>query len=848
MVFSLTIAVSAAETKLNNDGSWTITASGQMNETSMAVKNAFDGDINTYWHTVYTYEGTEVTGHEEPPHDIMVDFGKTVKVSGWRYTPRQDNATGIFFKYNIYASKDGKTFNLIYSGEFPFKAGVKNQQAEKASWGDVEMRAIIISGTETVNGYGTAAEIEFFTGGTGTSVKNGAAYSGKLNGGIKSTITQNNSSNTGSSTGTSSTTGSSAVSGTAINKEDTWVITASSDIGTTVLKAFDGDTSTYWHTAYKTNEDKTAVVSHDECPHTIDIDFGKEMTISGWLYTPRQDNGAGTFLKYNIYKSNNGKTYEKIYTGSFDYKGGSGIARNPQGASWGNQKMKYMRIEVTESLSGYGTAAEITFYTGGTGSTNASGTATDTKKDDTKKDEVATSGRTATDGTAFYDKSGWTAEVNSEMGSCVGRILDGDAATYWHSKYTADGPTITSHDNPPYHLIVTLPKAVLTSGIVLTPRTDNANGRILGADIYVSDTDDGEWFLLKEGMEFENNTIPKEIAFTANLNIKRVWVEITSSNGGYGTLAEFDLMVKKDGIETVKYEDYAANEEQNALYQIPRDQISAEFAGENWNKNLPTNMFDGSDRTFWQTEAIATYDWPVVLTVDLKSVYKLSEVRMLPRQSEDCHGTWLKVTVSGSLDNENWFIIKEGVQFNKDILQKTIAFDKETSVRYIEFQIEEAFASRVSCAEMTFWQSKTAKDEFADANSQQYVLKIGSNVIETTKGSEKTSKEIDVAPYIVNGSTMIPLRGLLEEMGATIEWNGEDETIRVDNGANIIKLQIWNYLVYVYGTQYGDLRYTLLNPPIIKDSRTFIPVRFVSEQLGYNVDWDAATQTITITK
>ena len=383
---------------------------------------------------------------------------------------------------------------------------------------------------------------------------------------------------------------------------------------------------------------------------------------------------------------------------------------------------------------------------------------------------------------------------------------------------------------------------------MLTPRQDNPNGRILGADIYVSDTDDGEWFLLKEGMEFANTTIAKEIAFTANLNIKRVWVEVTTGNGGYGTLAEFDLMVKKDSFETVKFADYAANEEKNALYEIPRDQISAEFAGENWAKNIPQNIFDGSEQTFWQTEGIAAMDWPAVLTVDLKSIYKLKEIRMLPRQSADCHGTWLKLTVSGSTDDENWFIIKEGIEFNKDILMKTITFDEETNVRYLEFQIEDGFASRASCSEMTFWQTKTAKDEFVEMNSQKYILKIGSNTIESDKGGVKSSKEIDVAPYIVNGSTMIPLRGLLEEMGASIEWNGADETIKVNNGSNIIKLQIWNYLVYVYGTQYGDLRYTLLNPPIIKDSRTFIPVRFVSEQLGYNVDWDAATQTITITK
>ena len=45
-----------------------------------------------------------------------------------------------------------------------------------------------------------------------------------------------------------------------------------------------------------------------------------------------------------------------------------------------------------------------------------------------------------------------------------------------------------------------------------------------------------------------------------------------------------------------------------------------------------------------------------------------------------------------------------------------------------------------------------------------------------------------------------------------------------------------------------EVRYTLNVPPKIKDSRTFIPVRFISEQLGYNVEWNGETQEITITK
>jgi type IV secretory pathway component VirB8 len=59
-------------------------------------------------------------------------------------------------------------------------------------------------------------------------------------------------------------------------------------------------------------------------------------------------------------------------------------------------------------------------------------------------------------------------------------------------------------------------------------------------------------------------------------------------------------------------------------------------------------------------------------------------------------------------------------------------------------------------------------------------------------------------------------------------------------------MQIRRKQVYVTNAK-GTVRYSFRTTPIIKDSRTFIPLRFISENLGYNVAWDGETRTITIT-
>ena len=159
----------------------------------------------------------------------------------------------------------------------------------------------------------------------------------------------------------------------------------------------------------------------------------------------------------------------------------------------------------------------------------------------------------------------------------------------------------------------------------------------------------------------------------------------------------------------------------------------------------------------------------------------------------------------------------------------------------------EGYTNKASCAEVTFYQSAGDYKDSKENNFEKYVLKIGSPVIEVTKGGETKNVTLDVSPFIDEGYTLIPLRGLLEEMGASIEWVDKNQSIIVDNSLMKIEFQIWNNIVYVTGGRYGRVRYTLNQEPRIYEGRTFIPLRFCSEHLGYNVLWDGETKTITIT-
>ena len=208
---------------------------------------------------------------------------------------------------------------------------------------------------------------------------------------------------------------------------------------------------------------------------------------------------------------------------------------------------------------------------------------------------------------------------------------------------------------------------------------------------------------------------------------------------------------------------------------------------------------------------------------------------------------WKKVNIWISTDGENWTEIAENISVEQTLAEHAFDFPDGVTARYVEFEITDYEANRASCADINFMQTYEDRVKYG-SGVEKYTLKIDSNIIVTEKSGKVYEKQIDVATYIVNGSTLIPLRGLLEEMGASVSWDGETQTVTVEKGTTKLELQIWSKMVYAETPAYGRVRHTMLNFPVIKDSRTFIPVRFVSEMLGYNVSWDGETKTITINK
>ncbi|MGH2398592.1 MAG: copper amine oxidase N-terminal domain-containing protein, partial [bacterium] len=99
----------------------------------------------------------------------------------------------------------------------------------------------------------------------------------------------------------------------------------------------------------------------------------------------------------------------------------------------------------------------------------------------------------------------------------------------------------------------------------------------------------------------------------------------------------------------------------------------------------------------------------------------------------------------------------------------------------------------------------------------------------------------DQPPVIQGSRVLVPLRGIFEQMGATVEWRPATRTVLAASGSTLVELMIGSRIARVNGNPV-----TLDVPAMIIGGRTLVPLRFISESLGANVQWDAASRTVLI--
>ncbi|CAC9928610.1 copper amine oxidase domain protein [Aedoeadaptatus nemausensis] len=103
----------------------------------------------------------------------------------------------------------------------------------------------------------------------------------------------------------------------------------------------------------------------------------------------------------------------------------------------------------------------------------------------------------------------------------------------------------------------------------------------------------------------------------------------------------------------------------------------------------------------------------------------------------------------------------------------------------------------------------------------------------------------DVNPYIENGRTLVPLRFVSNSLGQDVKWNGKDRTVTVSIGDVRMVYTIDSTAVRVTA---ADRTTTIHSdvPARIKDGRTFVPIRILSELSANPISWDKDRRVVIL--
>jgi len=124
----------------------------------------------------------------------------------------------------------------------------------------------------------------------------------------------------------------------------------------------------------------------------------------------------------------------------------------------------------------------------------------------------------------------------------------------------------------------------------------------------------------------------------------------------------------------------------------------------------------------------------------------------------------------------------------------------------------------------------------------------GSRLPEISMSLNGVNIPTDVPIYIDNGRTMVPVRFVSEALGARVDWVVETRKVlirRVDG--TVMELTIGKTDMMIKKDKNKPIIVKMDVSAVINNGRTYVPVRYIAEAMGLNVDWNGKTNTVVLT-
>ena len=102
---------------------------------------------------------------------------------------------------------------------------------------------------------------------------------------------------------------------------------------------------------------------------------------------------------------------------------------------------------------------------------------------------------------------------------------------------------------------------------------------------------------------------------------------------------------------------------------------------------------------------------------------------------------------------------------------------------------------------------------------------------------------MDTEPFLHKGVTFVPIRFVGEALGADVSWDDKNSCAQIRSDADVIRLPVGKDYAFVNGKKTALAQ----GVKLVRD-RTYVPVRFAAETLGFDVQWQDSTYTVAVSK
>jgi len=191
-----------------------------------------------------------------------------------------------------------------------------------------------------------------------------------------------------------------------------------------------------------------------------------------------------------------------------------------------------------------------------------------------------------------------------------------------------------------------------------------------------------------------------------------------------------------------------------------------------------------------------------------------------------CGGFLFSIMVQDNLEPLEWngftLLGKSGGLYYFLGLPSDVQFDYNDKALADEYQAMEKDIKSIV---------KTLRFRAADSPERLKILLDGREVVP------------DVAPFVdSNGRTMAPVRFISEALDAKVYWSPSAQTVTIRRDTTVISLAIGSAQITVDGKTTA-----MDTAAVVKDGRTFVPVRYIAEALRLSVDWDGEANAVILT-